>query len=103
MFRRKIDGVIEAVRYTEKDAIDWVRFYESRGMAYSDVLTLDRDKLIGRLRSGELFYTGKRKQYLGNTFDTDKKVILKDQNKRTIVLTEGSNADHDHLAGVPRL
>lgn len=101
MFRRKIDGVIEAVRYTPEGDIDWVRFYERRDMAYSDVLILDRDGLLERLDKGQLFYTGKRKQYQGNSFNTAKKVITKEVNGRTVILTEGADAEQDQLEGVP--
>ena len=103
MFRRKIDGVIEAVKYTEDKSIDWVRFYERRGYAYSDRLILDRKQLIERLVAGELFYTGQRTQYKGNTFNTQKKVITEDRNGNLVVLTQGTETDHDHLEGVPVL
>lgn len=101
MFRRKIDGVIEAVRYTPEGPIEWVRFYERRDMAYSDVLILQREELLERLEAGQLFYTGKRKQYLGNAFETNRKVITKEKNGGKIILTEESEEDHDHLEGVP--
>lgn len=101
MFRRKIDGVIEAVRYTPDGPIDWVRFYERRDMAYSDVLILNRDELLKRLDAGLLFYTGKRKQYQGNAFETERKVITKEKNGERIILTEGADAEQDHLEGVP--
>ncbi|MFO8035400.1 MAG: hypothetical protein R6U57_02060 [Anaerolineales bacterium] len=101
MFRRKIDGVIEAVRYTPEGPIEWVRMYERRDMAYSDVLILKRDELIERLDAGQLFYTGKRKKYQGNAFETDRKVITKEKNGGKIVLTEGSDEDHDLLEDIP--
>jgi len=103
MFRRKIDGVIEAVKYNKDKSIDWVRFYERRGYAYSDRLLLGREQLINRLDAGELFYTGQRTQYQGNTFNTQKKVITEDRNGNRIVLTEGAENEHDHLEGVPVL
>jgi hypothetical protein len=101
MFRRKIDGVIEAVRYTPQGSIDWVRSYERRDMVYSDVLILNREEFLERLDAGQLFYTGKRKQYQGNAFETERKVITKGTNGDRIILTEGSDADQDHLEGVP--
>ncbi len=103
MFRRKIDGVIEAVKYNEDKSIDWVRFHERRGYAYSDRLLLDREQLIDRLEAGELFFTGQRTQYQGNTFNTQKKVITEDRSGNLVILTEGAETDHDHLEDVPVL
>ncbi|MDP1779148.1 MAG: hypothetical protein Q8K73_02630, partial [Anaerolineales bacterium] len=48
---KKIDGVIEAVRY-KNGQITWVRAYERRGATFSDRVLLDRKTLLQRLQKG---------------------------------------------------
>ena len=54
MARKKIDGVIEAVRYTPGGMISVVRTYERRGAVWSDHIILDRTELIARLTTGKI-------------------------------------------------
>lgn len=105
MFKPKIDGVIEGVKYTPEGDIDYVRGYERRDMAYSDVVILERDQLIQRLKDGKRFFTGHRQQYLGSSFETKLRIELQDRGGKTIIRTGDSEPDHDQpqdfLEGVP--
>ena len=72
MARKKIDGVIEAVRYTAEGKIDLVRVYKKRWLVFSDVVLVNRDELLEQLKSGCIYVTGQRKPYGGNLFDIGK-------------------------------
>ena len=61
---KKIDGVIEAVRYNPNGQIALVRAYERRGATFSDRVLLDRKTLLERLKSGKNFSIGQRKEFL---------------------------------------
>jgi hypothetical protein len=97
MARKKIDGVIEAVRYTPGGTITVVRAYQRRGAAWSDHLLLDRPELVKQLKSGKHFTTGVRKEYVGSVFKIGSPVRYIDDH----VITEGQAALRDLLAGVP--
>ena len=56
---KKFDGVVEAVRY-KSGQIVMVRAFERRGAAFSDRILMDRKELLGRLKDGKRFVTGKR-------------------------------------------
>ncbi len=79
MARMKIDGVIEAVRYTPGGLISIVRTYERRGAVWSDHVLLGRQELVARLRNGKRFVTGERKEYLGSVFETGATVRYVDE------------------------
>jgi hypothetical protein len=96
MARVKIDGVIEAVRYTPDGAISQVRAYQRRGAVWSDRVLLNRMELVGQLGKGKRFVTGTRKLFLGSVFETGRTVRWIDQH----VITEGQSARRDLLAGV---
>lgn len=91
---KKLDGVIEAVRYTPDGKIALVRAYERRGATYSDHLLISRDDLIRRLKAGKRFVVGVRKEFLASTFDIKSEVRY--DAARDIVSTSGS-ADRDLL------
>jgi hypothetical protein len=93
----KIDGVIEAVRYTPGGSISVVRAYQRRGAAWSDHLLFTRPELVGQLKSGKHFTTGIRKEYVGGVFKIGSTVHYIDDH----VITEGQAALRDLLAGVP--
>jgi len=97
MARRKIDGVIEAVRYSPGGKIDLVRTFERRGAVWSDQVLLERQELVDRLKKGKRFVTGQREDYLGGVFQTGAAVRYVDQH----IVTEGLAAGQDHLNGVP--
>jgi hypothetical protein len=97
MARMKMDGVIEAVRYTPGGKIVTVRAYERHGAVWSDHVLLDRQELSERLKQGKHFVVGDRKIYLGSFFETGKAVHEIGGN----ILTQGQTSARDLLAGVP--
>jgi hypothetical protein len=96
MARIKIDGVIEAVRYTPGGLISMVRLYRRYGAVWSDRILFDRTELVEQLKSGKCFVTGARKEYLGGVFRIGSTVRCIDDH----VITEGQAALRDLLAGV---
>ena len=98
MAKPKFDGMIEAVRYGPNGEIVLVRAYERRGSTFSDHILIDRANLVARLKKGEKFVTGLRKEFLGSTFESAKTVRL-DGN----VIITGSNTSRDLLEEVPTL
>ena len=98
---KKIDGVIEAVRYNPDGQIALVRGYELRGVTYSDRVLLDRETLLERLKAGKKFSTGQRKEFWASTFALGKavKVVTKDG---IDYLTTGNDASNrDRLENTP--
>ena len=97
---KKFDGVIEAVRY-KNGQIVIVRAFERRGTAFSDRVLLDRKELLERLRKGQKYVVGKRKEFLAGTFEVqEKSVQVLEQNGREIISTR-TDADHDELEQAP--
>ena len=96
MARIKIDGVIEAVRYTPGGMISVVRTYERRGAVWSDHIILGRKELVGRLTNGKKIVTGQRKQFLGSVFENGSAVHYVEDH----IVTGGQPATRDLLAGV---
>jgi hypothetical protein len=97
MARIKLDGIIEAVRYTSGGKIDIVRAYERRGVVWSDRVMLERRELSDLLMQGKHFVVGERKIYLGSVFNTGLAVHQLQDN----IVTEGQKSTHDLLDGVP--
>ncbi len=96
MARIKIDGVIEAVRYSPGGMISVVRTYERRGSVWSDHVILDRAELVARLVGGKKFVTGQRKESLGSVFDTGSPVQLAGEH-----IIAGTQSDgRDLLVGI---
>jgi hypothetical protein len=96
---RKIDGVIEAVRY-KNGQIAMVRAYERRGATFSDWLLLDRKTLLERLRRGGQFVTGLRKNLLAGTFKVEKPVRLVEADGNEFIATR-ENVERDELEDTP--
>ncbi len=96
MARIKIDGVIEAVRYTPGGTISEVRTYERRGAVWSDHIILDRAELVARLAGGKKFVTGQRKPFLGSVFETESPVHIAGEH----VLSGAQSGARDLLVGV---
>ena len=96
MARVKIDGVIEAVRYTPAGTISQVRTYQRHGAVWSDHVLLGRTELVEQLGKGKRFVTGTRKDFLGGVFETGPAVRWIDQH----IVTEGQSNQRDMLAGV---
>ncbi|MDO8754757.1 MAG: hypothetical protein Q7J80_12740 [Anaerolineales bacterium] len=96
---KKIDGVIEAVRY-KNGQIAWVRAYERRGATFSDCVLLDRKTLLGRLQKGDRYVTGSRQDLLASTFTIGKAVVLAKGNNHEFLSTRENTAS-DELEDVP--
>jgi len=96
---KKIDGVIEAVRY-KNGQILMVRGYERRGATFSDRVLLDRKALLDRVRKGQQYVTGSREEFMASTFKTGRKIILIRQDDRELLATS-VDATRDELEEVP--
>ncbi len=96
---KKIDGVIEAVRY-KNGQIVMVRMYEKRGATFSDRIMVDRKVLVERLEKGMHYVTGSRKELLASTFITGKSIFLIKNEGRELLSTH-DNAINDELEGIP--
>jgi hypothetical protein len=96
MARKKIDGVIEAVRYTPDGMISVVRSYERRGVVWSDHILLGRAELVARLTDGKNYVTGQRKEFLGSVFEIGLAVNYVGEH----LISAGHSASRDLLVGV---
>jgi hypothetical protein len=97
---KKFDGVIEAVRY-KNGQITVVRAFERRGAAFSDRVLLDRKELLERLKKGQKYVVGKRRELLAGTFEVQEQPLqVLGQNGREIISTR-PDADHDELEQAP--
>lgn len=96
---KKIDGVIEAVRYKNGQII-MVRAYERRGATFSDRVLLDRKALLDRLQKGQQFVIGSREELRASTFKVGKSVMVLKQADRELLATH-ENATHDELEETP--
>lgn len=96
---KKIDGVIEAVRYKNGQII-LVHAYERRGATFSDRVLLDRKTLLERLQNGQRYVTGSRTNLLASTFTLGKSVLVAKDDNREILATH-ENATSDELEGMP--
>ncbi len=97
---KKFDGVIEAVRY-KNGQIVVVRAFERRGSSFSDRVLLDRKEFLDRLKKGQKYVVGKRKELLASTFEVlEKPVRVVGQDGREFISTR-SDADHDELEQAP--
>jgi len=96
---KKIDGVIEAVRYKNGQIVT-VRAYERRGATFSDRMLLERRELLERVKNGKRFVTGVRKEFWAGTFDEGKLVEVVSCDGKELLATSAS-ADHDDLSPAP--
>ncbi len=97
MSRKRIDGVIEAVRYAPDGNIEFVRLYRRQGSVWTDHFLLARPALVKQLEEGRRLYTGQRIEYLGNKVDAQHPVSLANGK-----ITDGkSDGGRDLLDGVP--
>jgi hypothetical protein len=96
---KKIDGVIEAVRYKDGQ-IEVVRAYERRGAAFSDRLLLTRKELLDTLKKGRRFFTGTRKELMAGTFEVDQPLKIATRAGKELITTR-ADADHDTLEPAP--
>ena len=97
---KKFDGVIEAVRY-KNGQIELVRTFERRGAAFTDRIILGRDEFLKRLKKGQKYLVGERKEFLAGSFDVqEKSVRVLTRDGREIISTR-SEADQDELEQAP--
>lgn len=97
---KKVDGMVEAVRY-KNGQIQTVRVYERRGATFSDRILLNRKELLERLKNGQKFVIGKRKEFLASTFEVQEKPVqVLDRDGKEIISTR-PDADHDELEQAP--
>jgi hypothetical protein len=97
---KKFDGVIEAVRYNNGQ-IEVVRVFERRGATFSDRIMVARNELLERLKNGQKFVVGKRREFMASTFDVqDGPLQVLDRNGSEIIATH-TDADHDELEQAP--
>jgi hypothetical protein len=97
---QKFDGVIEAVRY-KNGQIVVVRAFERRGAAFSDRVLIDRNDLLERLKKGQKYVIGQRREFLAGSFDVQEKPLrVLEQNGKAIISTR-PDADHDELEQAP--
>ncbi len=101
MARKKFDGLVVAVRYTDSGRIMWVRLYERRGATFSDLVHLARDEIIGRINEGQKFVTGKRIPQMASTFEVHQPLELLQINGREFLVAGEHTAKADYLEGVP--
>src|SRR5688572_22105390 len=96
---RKLDGLIEAVRY-KNGQIVMVRAYERRGATFSDHVLIERKALVERLQKGERFAVGSRQELKASTFNLSSEVQLVKQNGHEWIATR-PDATGDMLDGAP--
>ncbi len=87
-FRQDFDGVVDAVHYKKTGRIDWVRLFERRGPTWSDHLIIDRKTLLKRIEEGQNIYSGKRILYNASEFELGKKILIDDNGKGEVIITE---------------
>jgi hypothetical protein len=96
---KKIDGVIEAVRY-KNGQLFIVRAYERRGSTFSDHVLLERKTLLERLQKGQQYLTGSREELRASTFKVRKPVLIVKLDDREFLSTR-EDATRDELEEVP--
>jgi hypothetical protein len=101
MANKKIDGVIEAVRYAPSGQLLFARVYMKRGATYSDRILLSRDSLMKFVKTGKTYVVGERIPYLSSTFKTGQQVRLASTTAGEILLVAQSSGDHDDLTPAP--
>jgi hypothetical protein len=99
MTNKKVDGVIEAVRY-KNGQLMIVRAYERRGATFSDRVLLERKTLLERLQKGQRYLTGSREEFHASTFKTGKPVLIVMLDDRELLSTR-EDATRDELEEVP--
>jgi len=101
MPQKKLDGVIESVRYTPSGVIDMVRMYEKRGPTFSDLILLTRDLLLQKLQAGKIFSIGKRIPNLASTFEVSTQIFITGPTGKEVIINGQQYNDNDNLQGAP--
>lgn len=101
MAKQKYDAVVDAVHYKPDGKVAWVRTYQRRGPTFSDIVIVDRQKLIKDLESGKIYRVGRRIPQMGGTFEVHEPLqLIKDDGKEVLV-TGDTKPDRERLLGVP--
>ena len=102
MARKKLDGLVEAVRLGKDGNIAAVRIYERRGATYGDWKVIGRDELVQRLKKGQHIAVGERIPYLASTFQVLHPLrLVGDRGDEKWVATATSAPSHDQVDGAP--
>lgn len=96
-----VDGVIEAAHFGPDGKLAWVRAYERRGPTWSDVVLLDRDALVQRLKGRKRFYVGARNEFWASEFELSQPVRLVQFYKGAAIVVGKGNSQKDRLEGIP--
>jgi hypothetical protein len=96
---RKVDGIVEAVRY-RNGQVHLARAYERRGAAFSDLVLIERAALIDRLRQGQRFAVGIRRELWAGTFEVGREIMLVSRDGGEWITTR-ADVDRDELEGAP--
>lgn len=99
--KKNLDGVIEAAHFEPDGKLAWVRAYERRGPTWSDVVLLDRDALVQRLKKRKRFYVGIRQEDWASQFDVSLQVRLVEHYRRSVITTGKGSPQQDQLEGIP--
>ena len=103
MANKKIDSIIEAVRYAPDGKVALVRIYDNLGPTYSDRKLLTRDQLVEQLRGKKRFVAGKRIEMMGTSFNTGSDVRLVKVGAGEFVQSTEGSGERDDLKGVPQI
>jgi hypothetical protein len=101
MAHRKIDGVIEAVRYNPSGQLEFVRAYQKRGPTFSDRVLIRRDELVRILKAGKHYVVGERLPYLASTFKTGQPIRVVSSGGKEILLAALASGERDDLNPAP--
>ena len=102
MKKESIDGVVEAVHYSQDGQVAYVRAYQRRGPTFSDVVLIQRDDLVKLIKSGSIYYTGERICSMGTEFKTFDKLQVVPTREGEILLTS-SAGNMENLGSTPLL
>lgn len=100
---KRVDGIVDAVRFSNEGEIEFVRVYKRRGAVFSDRILLSRGELIDQLRKRKRYFTGTRKPLMGTTFAVGEAVKLSGKKEATRVIVGNAASESDSLPGVPRI
>lgn len=102
MGNKKLDGLVDSVRYGADGSVVAVRMYERRGPTYSDWKIVNRDELVKRLKKRQRIAAGDRKRFMASTFQPHYLVrLVGEKGKEKLVTTQETPPPHDQLDGVP--
>lgn len=101
MADKKVDGIIEAVRYTADGKLKFIRAYLRRGSIWSDRVLMTRDELIQQIEAGKNWYIGQRVPFMAGTFDTAYPVLVKGPKGQETLFSGQHQEGRDNLEGAP--